>query len=227
MTLGRPAKADQEQLNQVKQQEQKLKQQQEQQTQQLELQGVPEAQAQQQVQQQTASQQQKLDQQKQAGLLTHHRHADRGPPERDQEDAGVQSVSPATLDKAGTSGVFTAIPTTAPSDPKTEDLIKHLRSDVIPNATKGTDEKAFVGGQTAGYIDLADRIADKLPSDDRHRGGAQLHRAAAGVPLAAAAREGGGGQPPLGGRRLRRGDLRVPGGPRRDADRAGGRRRRS
>ena len=62
----KPAKADQDQLNQVKQQEQKLQQQQEQQTQQLELEGVPEAQAQQQVQQQTASQQQKLDQQKQA-----------------------------------------------------------------------------------------------------------------------------------------------------------------
>ena len=35
---------------------------------------------------------------------------------------------------------------------------------MIPKATKGTDEKAFVGGQTAGYIDMADRIADKLVS---------------------------------------------------------------
>ena len=38
-----------------------------------------------------------------------------------------------------------------------------LRSDVIPEATKGTDLTANVGGQTAGYIDLADRIAEKLP----------------------------------------------------------------
>ena len=66
VTLDPAAKPDQDQLNQVNQQEQKLQQQQEQQTQQLELEGVPEAQAQQQVQQQTASQQQKLDQQKQA-----------------------------------------------------------------------------------------------------------------------------------------------------------------
>ena len=35
---------------------------------------------------------------------------------------------------------------------------------MIPSATKGTDEKAFVGGQTAGYIDLANQISDKLLS---------------------------------------------------------------
>ena len=162
MTLGKPAKADQDQLNQVKQQEQKLQHQQEQQDQQLELEGVPEAQAQQQVQQQTASQQKKLDQQKQAASspTTDTRISDLQ--NAVKKTPGVQSVTPATLDKAGTAGVFTAIPTTAPSDPKTEDLIKDLRSNVIPKATKGTDEKAFVGGQTAGYIDLADRIADKL-----------------------------------------------------------------
>ena len=55
--------------------------------------------------------------------------------------------------------MFTAIPNTAPSDPTTEDLVNHLRDDVIPKATKGTDVTAYVGGQTAGYIDLADQIA--------------------------------------------------------------------
>ena len=35
---------------------------------------------------------------------------------------------------------------------------------MIPEATKGTDMTVYVGGQTAGYIDLAERIADKLPS---------------------------------------------------------------
>jgi putative drug exporter of the RND superfamily len=35
---------------------------------------------------------------------------------------------------------------------------------VIPSATQGTDLTAYVGGQTAGYIDLANRISDKLPS---------------------------------------------------------------
>ncbi len=35
---------------------------------------------------------------------------------------------------------------------------------MIPAATKGTDLTAYVGGTTAGYIDLADRISAKLPS---------------------------------------------------------------
>jgi putative drug exporter of the RND superfamily len=74
---------------------------------------------------------------------------------------GVQSVSPATVDKQGTVAVFTATPTTAPSDKKTGDLVNHLRDSVIPQAAK--DETVYVGGQTAGYIDLAARISDKLP----------------------------------------------------------------
>ena len=59
--------------------------------------------------------------------------------------------------------MFTAVPKTAPSDQRTSDLVESLRDDVIPGATKGEDVTAYVGGQTAGYIDLADRIASKLP----------------------------------------------------------------
>jgi RND superfamily putative drug exporter len=79
------------------------------------------------------------------------------------KDRDIKAVSPATVDPAGTAAVFTAVPKTAPADSATEDLVKRLRSDVIPKATKGSDVSASVGGQTAAYIDLADRIADKLP----------------------------------------------------------------
>ena len=76
----------------------------------------------------------------------------------------MKSVSPASLDKAGTAGVFTAVPTTAPSDAKTEDLIKHLRSDVIPERDEGQGrDRRSSAARPPGYIDLADRIADKLP----------------------------------------------------------------
>ena len=34
---------------------------------------------------------------------------------------------------------------------------------MIPKAIKGKDMTVFAGGQTAGYIDLAAHIADKLP----------------------------------------------------------------
>ena len=80
-----------------------------------------------------------------------------------KKDPGIKSVSQATVDKKGTVAVFTAIPTTAPSTPDTIDTVNRLRDTVIPNAIKGKDMTVFAGGQTAGYIDLAARIADKLP----------------------------------------------------------------
>jgi RND superfamily putative drug exporter len=76
---------------------------------------------------------------------------------------GVQSVAPLTLDKSGTAGVFTAIAKTAPAATQTEDLVNTLRDSVIPKATAGQGVTAYVGGQTAGYIDLAEKIGDKLP----------------------------------------------------------------
>ena len=53
-------------------------------------------------------------------------------------------------------------PTTAPSDRATEDLVRRLRDDTIPKATKGTNMTADVGGTTAGYVDLADEISSRL-----------------------------------------------------------------
>ncbi len=161
--LGSPAKPDQSDVNKAKSQQQQLTEQQQAQEQQLEAEGVPPDQAQQQVQQQTASQQQQLDQQTKAAESPAN-----DPRLTNLEDAikktpGIKSVSPATVDKAGTVAVFTAIPTTAPSDPKTGDLVENLRDNVVPDAIKGTDLTVFAGGQTAGYIDLAARIADKLP----------------------------------------------------------------
>ena len=76
---------------------------------------------------------------------------------------GVKSVAPATVDPSGTGAVFSAIATTSPSASQTEDLVNDLRDTVIPKALSGTDLTAYVGGQTAGYIDLAERIGAKLP----------------------------------------------------------------
>ena len=72
-------------------------------------------------------------------------------------------VSEPTLDKTGTVAVFTAISKSAPWADETVSLVEDLRETTIPNAVKGTDGAAYVGGQTAGYIDLATEIADKLP----------------------------------------------------------------
>jgi RND superfamily putative drug exporter len=76
----------------------------------------------------------------------------------------VKSVSPPTVDGPGKAVVFTVISSSSPSSDRTVDLVDDLRDNVIPKAVRGTDLTAYVGGQTAGYIDLADRISNKLPS---------------------------------------------------------------
>jgi putative drug exporter of the RND superfamily len=77
--------------------------------------------------------------------------------------SGVAAVTPVQLDKTGTTAYFNAIATTGPAEKGTEDLVEHLRSSTIPSAEHGTDIQAHVGGSTAGYVDLASRISDKLP----------------------------------------------------------------
>lgn len=76
---------------------------------------------------------------------------------------GVAAVTPVAVDDAGDVATFNAIPRTAPSDTATEDLVNALRSDTIPDATRGTSVDASVGGSTAGFVDLAEEIADTLP----------------------------------------------------------------
>ncbi len=184
-----PAQNDQKSLNQLKakqkrqqqQQEQKIQQQAnaqaEAQTQQLIDEGVPpdeaQAEAEQQAQAQakkqeaaaqpSAKQQQKLDQQE--SFLK----SDASDPDlvhledKIKHTHDVDSVSQAKVDKTGTAAVFTVTPTTSPSSEATQNLVDDLRDDVVPAATKGRGLEAFVGGQTASYVDLADRITDKLP----------------------------------------------------------------
>ncbi len=77
--------------------------------------------------------------------------------------AGVGAVTPIQLDKAGTTAYFNAIAKTGPADQATADLVSKLRSSAIPAAQKGTNLQAYVGGTTAGNVDLASNISSKLP----------------------------------------------------------------
>jgi putative drug exporter of the RND superfamily len=161
--LSKPAKPDQKNLNKISQQEQQLKAQQQQIEQQAELEGATQQQAQQEAQQQTQKQSHELSQKK--------KQAEQ--PATDprlqtlrtdlQKTNGVDSVSQPLVNKQGTAAVYTLIPTTSPSDLKTEDLVSHLRDTTIPKATQGQGMTAFVGGTTAAYVDLADKITSKLP----------------------------------------------------------------
>jgi putative drug exporter of the RND superfamily len=70
---------------------------------------------------------------------------------------GVASVSPARPLPSGAVSLR-LVPTTAPSDPATDDLVERLRDEVLPRFGE-----AHVGGGTATRIDLANRITDRLP----------------------------------------------------------------
>ena len=76
---------------------------------------------------------------------------------------GVAAVSPPLPARHGDAALFTLTPRTAPSDAATETLVHRLRDDTIPAAVEGTALTAYVGGATAGFIDLADGISDRLP----------------------------------------------------------------
>jgi RND superfamily putative drug exporter len=75
----------------------------------------------------------------------------------------VEGVSEPTLDKSSTVAVFTVISDSTPWADETVTLVENLREEVIPDAVRGTSANSYVGGQTAGYIDLATQISDKLP----------------------------------------------------------------
>ena len=55
------------------------------------------------------------------------------------------------------------IPTTSPQDAKTEDLVNHLRDDVVPDELAGTGITAEIGGVTAALEDQSEFMKGRLP----------------------------------------------------------------
>jgi len=77
-------------------------------------------------------------------------------------DPGVATVTPAVFNAEQDTALFIVNPTTAPQDERTDDLVRHLRTDVLPAAVAGTDATAMLTGQ-AMITDISDRITSRLP----------------------------------------------------------------
>jgi len=92
--------------------------------------------------------------------------ADRGAVDRIhdalQADPGVAAVTAPVFNEAGDTAVLTANPTTAPQDERTDQLVRHLRTDVLPATVAGTEARVSLTGQ-AMITDLTDRITSRLP----------------------------------------------------------------
>lgn len=76
---------------------------------------------------------------------------------------GVAATGPVLPDRAENAALITVTPSSSPSSAGTEALVRLLRSQVIPPALRGSGVQAYVGGDTAGFIDLSGEISQRLP----------------------------------------------------------------
>jgi len=76
---------------------------------------------------------------------------------------GVAAVAPVPSAPGARIALVQVIPTSAPQDKATSDLIKDLRTRVIPQATRGSTLHVYVGGSTAIFDDFATVLRAKLP----------------------------------------------------------------
>jgi putative drug exporter of the RND superfamily len=79
------------------------------------------------------------------------------------DDPSVAVTAPARVNEAGDAALVTVVPAAAPQDAETSQLVHRIRDEIVPEALDGTDARAYVGGLTAVFIDLSDKVASRLP----------------------------------------------------------------
>ena len=73
---------------------------------------------------------------------------------------GVAFATEPIVNATGDTAIVTVFPTTSPQEEATEALVHHLRDEVLPTF-EGID--TYVTGNTAGYIDISERLSSRLP----------------------------------------------------------------
>ncbi|WP_435127158.1 MMPL family transporter [Actinacidiphila sp. bgisy144] len=77
------------------------------------------------------------------------------------DSKGIVSVSPPSFDKTSDTAIFSATPSTSPTDAKTKTLVKTIR-DHRPAIESGTSAAFYVTGTTALNIDVAAKVQSAL-----------------------------------------------------------------
>jgi RND superfamily putative drug exporter len=80
-----------------------------------------------------------------------------------RQTPGVAAVAPPRISPSGDAATIAAYPTTSPQSSQTEQLVKHLRRDVIPPIEHKTGAVAYIGGTTAAQIDFNHVLGGRLP----------------------------------------------------------------
>jgi putative drug exporter of the RND superfamily len=75
----------------------------------------------------------------------------------------VAAVAPAKLNPAGDVATLTVYPRSSPQAYATTQLVEHLRGKVVPAIAPQNHLTVYVGGVTAGSVDFAKTLGEKLP----------------------------------------------------------------
>jgi RND superfamily putative drug exporter len=78
-------------------------------------------------------------------------------------DPGVAAAAAPRFNEARDAATMTVVPRSSPQDERTSQLVERLRDTVIPRAVDRSGVAVHVGGATATFEDLADKIASRLP----------------------------------------------------------------
>jgi RND superfamily putative drug exporter len=78
-------------------------------------------------------------------------------------DPGVLLVGEPVVNETQDTAVIPVVPRSGPSSAETEDLVHHLRDDVVPGLEAETGATVLVAGATAAQIDMADKMGSALP----------------------------------------------------------------
>ena len=76
---------------------------------------------------------------------------------------GVAHVPDPQFNDKGTAAIVTVVPTGSPQDKETENLVNHLRDDVLPAELGNSGITAEVGGVTAALEDQSEYMKDRMP----------------------------------------------------------------
>jgi putative drug exporter of the RND superfamily len=76
---------------------------------------------------------------------------------------GVASAGEPQFNDEETVAIVFVTPDSAPQDLETEELVDRLRGEVVPAATEGSEAAVYVSGLNAAFIDIGDRIMERLP----------------------------------------------------------------
>jgi RND superfamily putative drug exporter len=79
-----------------------------------------------------------------------------------KQTSNVAVVSPPVLSPDKQAAIIQVTPKSAPQAAATNHLVRTLRSETLP-ATRASGARTYVGGVTAAFIDVSDRLSDRLP----------------------------------------------------------------